>query len=166
MQSKSQMSHSGHPLLMPPFTTFISLSYLSKTLPHVYIHYSILIYIPQRCLFSPQPTCSFIYPPCPLPLHFHFFCTIYGRILLPLILLITIYHILWTLVASRLLTIPFHALPQPVPLPLIFAFLRLFMDAFLATIILPHHYTSPRMTFEGSIVPGYSIPAPYPCLSP
>ena len=62
MQSKSQVSHSGHPLLMPPLTIFISLSYLSKTLPHVYIHYSILIYIPQRRFFSPQPNGSFIYP--------------------------------------------------------------------------------------------------------
>jgi len=115
---------------------------------------------------APSPLDPLYTLPCPLPLHFHFFCTIYGRILLPLIPLITIYHILWTLVASRLLTIPFHALPQPVPLPLIFAFLRLFMDAFFATIILPHQYTSPRMKFEGSIVPGNSIPAPYPCLSP
>src|ERR1700745_1253708 len=53
MQSKSQMSYSGHPLFMSPFTTFIFLSYLFKTLSHVYIHYSILIYIPQRRLFSP-----------------------------------------------------------------------------------------------------------------
>ena len=62
MQSQGQVSHSGHPLLMPPFTTFISLSYLPKTFSHVYINYSILIYIPQRRLFSPQHSDSFIYP--------------------------------------------------------------------------------------------------------
>src|ERR1700759_5351476 len=105
---------------------------------------------------APSPLAPLYTPPCPLPLHFHFFCTIYGRILLPLVLLIIIYHILQYLVAPRPLTIPFHA-PAPVPLPPIFAILRLFMDAFFATIILPHHYTSPRMKFGESIVPGHSI---------
>src|ERR1700759_4962586 len=62
---------------------------------------------------APSPLAPLYTPPCPLPLHFHFFCTIYGRILLPLVLLIIIYHILQYLVAPRPLTIPFHA-PAPV----------------------------------------------------
>ena len=76
MQSQSQVSHSGHPLLMLPFTTSISLSYLSKTLSHVYINYPILIYITRRRLFSPQPTGPFIYPSLSPTPPFYFFCTI------------------------------------------------------------------------------------------
>ena|ERR1700756_473851 len=84
MRSQSQVSHSGHPLLMPPFTTFISLSYLSKTLSHVYIHYSIPIFIPQRRLFGPQPTGSFIYPSLsptpPFSLFLHYLWTHFATI--------------------------------------------------------------------------------------
>jgi hypothetical protein len=74
VHSLSQMSHSGHPSLMLPLPTFISLSKLSQTLLHVYSHYPTLIYISLQCLFSPSPL-VLLYPlplPCPLPLIFAF----------------------------------------------------------------------------------------------
>jgi hypothetical protein len=80
IHSLSQVSHSGHPLLMPPLPTFISHSHLSQTLPHVYIHHPTLIYMIQRRLFSPQPSSSFISLSPSLTPHFRFFWTIYGRL--------------------------------------------------------------------------------------
>ena len=123
------MSQFGH-LSHTPLPTCISHSHLSQTLPYVYTHHPTLIYIPQRRLFNPQLSSSFIFPSLSPAFHFRFFWTIYGRFFAT----ITISH---SYISSTIGFTSPHTTDYPIlypypycPLPPIFAFFGLFMDTF------------------------------------
>ena len=61
---------------------------------------------------------------------------------------------------------PIHIVYWACPPTPHFRFFGTIYGHFFATITFPHHYSSCIMIPEGPAFPGYSIPAPCPCLPP